>query len=150
MTTLLELQNEGQLSCPLLTDFELWANATLAAINHTKNAAFTLRITGAAEVQSLNMQYRNQDKPTNVLSFPADLPEELELPDIGDIVICAEIVEQEAFEQKKPLKSHWAHMTVHGILHLLGYDHLEDSEATVMEALETKILTTLGYTAPYE
>jgi probable rRNA maturation factor len=150
MTALLELQNEGQLNCPSLTDFELWANATLAAINHTKNAAFTLRIAGAVEVQSLNMQYRNQDKPTNVLSFPADLPEELELPDIGDIVICAEIVEQEAFEQKKPLKSHWAHMTVHGILHLLGYDHLEDSEATIMEALETKILTTLGYTAPYE
>jgi probable rRNA maturation factor len=150
MTAQLELQNDGQLSCPSLTNFELWANAALAAINHTKPAAFTLRIAGAVEVQSLNMQYRNQDKPTNVLSFPADLPPELELPDIGDIVICAEIVEQEAFEQKKPLKSHWAHMTVHGILHLLGYDHLEDSEANVMEALETKILTTLGYTAPYE
>jgi len=96
------------------------------------------------------MQYRNQDKSTNVLSFPADLPPELELPDIGDIIICAEIVEQEATAQNKPLKSHWAHMTVHGILHLLGYDHLKDSEAIVMEALETKILTTLGYTAPYE
>jgi probable rRNA maturation factor len=150
MTAQLELQNDGQLSCPLLTDFELWANATLAAINHTKPAAFTLRIAGAIEIQSLNAQYRNQDKATNVLSFPADLPAELELPDIGDIIICAEIVAQEAATQNKPLKSHWAHMTVHGILHLLGYDHLEDSEATVMEALETKILTTLGYTAPYE
>jgi probable rRNA maturation factor len=150
MTAQLELQNDGQLSCPSLTDFERWANATLAAINHSKPAAFTLRIAGTVEVQSLNAQYRNQDKATNVLSFPADLPAELELPDIGDIVICAKIVEQEAFEQKKPLKSHWAHMTVHGILHLLGYDHLEDSEASVMEALETKILTTLGYTAPYE
>jgi len=150
MTAQLELQNEGQLSCPSLTDFELWANATLAAINRSKPAAFTLRITDAAEVQSLNMQYRNQDKSTNVLSFPADLPPELELPDIGDIIICAEIVAQEATAQNKPLKSHWAHMTVHGILHLLGYDHLKDSEAIVMEALETKILTTLGYTAPYE
>ena len=150
MTVQLELQNDGQLNCPLLADFELWANATLAAINHTKPAAVTLRIAGTVEIQSLNMQYRNQDKSTNVLSFPADLPAELELPDIGDIVICVEIVEQEAFEQKKPLKSHWAHMTVHGILHLLGYDHLEDSEATVMEALETKTLTTLGYAAPYE
>ena len=150
MTAQLELQNDGHLSCPSLTDFELWANATLAAINYSKPAAFTLRITAAVEVQSLNMQYRNQDKPTNVLSFPADLPPELELPDIGDIIICAEIVAQEATAQNKPLKSHWAHMTVHGILHLLGYDHLKDSEAIVMEALETKILTTLGYTAPYE
>jgi probable rRNA maturation factor len=101
-------------------------------------------------VRSLNSQYRNQDKPTNVLSFPADLPAELELPDLGDIIICAEIVEQEAATQKKSLKSHWAHMTVHGILHLLGYDHINDSDATKMEALETQILLKLGFIAPYE
>ncbi|MFT6311258.1 MAG: putative rRNA maturation factor [Porticoccus sp.] len=150
MTAQLELQNDDQLRCPTLVDFELWSNATLAAINYNKLAAFTLRIASANEVQSLNAQYRNQDKPTNVLSFPADLPAELELPDIGDLIICAEIVEKEAVAQNKPLKSHWAHMTVHGILHLLGYDHLEDSEATKMEALETEIVTTLGFMAPYE
>ena len=150
MTAQLELQNDDHLSCPSLREFELWANAALATINYTKPAAFTLRITSITEVQSLNAQYRNQDKATNVLSFPADLPAELELPDIGDIIICAEIVAQEAMAQNKPLKSHWAHMTVHGILHLLGYDHLADSEAIEMEALESAILMTLGFTAPYE
>jgi probable rRNA maturation factor len=150
MTAQLELQNDDQLSCPALVDFELWANATLTAVNYKSPAAFTLRVASASEVQSLNAQYRNQDKPTNVLSFPADLPAELELPDIGDLIICAEIVEKEAVAQKKSLKSHWAHMTVHGILHLLGYDHLEDSEAAKMETLETKIVTSLGFMAPYE
>jgi probable rRNA maturation factor len=150
MAARLELQNDDHLSCPSLTDFQLWANATLAGISHTKPAAFTLRITDTAETQNLNAQYRNQNKPTNVLSFPADLPAELNLPDIGDIIICAEIVAQEAAAQNKSIKSHWAHMTVHGILHLLGYDHLADSEAIEMEAIETEILTTLGFTAPYE
>jgi probable rRNA maturation factor len=150
MIAQLELQNDNHLNCPSLREFERWANASLATINYAKPAAFTLRIADPTEIQKLNAQYRNQDKATNVLSFPASLPAELELPDIGDIVICAEIVEQEAAAQHKPLENHWAHMTVHGILHLLGYDHMVEGEAVKMEALETQILITLGFAAPYE
>src|SRR5690606_24067449 len=94
--------------------------------------------------------YRHQDKPTNVLSFPADIPAELNLPLLGDLVICAPVVEREAMEQRKTLEAHWAHMVVHGTLHLVGYDHITEPEAEEMESLETKILTGMGFPPPYE
>jgi probable rRNA maturation factor len=84
------------------------------------------------------------------LSFPADIPEEVGIPLLGDLVICAPVVEREAQEQQKTVDAHWAHMLVHGSLHLLGYDHIEDDEAELMEALETNIITGLGFSAPYE
>jgi probable rRNA maturation factor len=84
------------------------------------------------------------------LSFPADIPEEVGIPLLGDLVICAPVVEREAQEQQKTVDAHWAHMLVHGSLHLLGYDHIEDNEAELMEALETTIITGLGFSAPYE
>ena len=104
---------------------------------------------GCAGNDELNETYRGKAGPTNVLSFPADLPGELELPLLGDIVICAPVVSAEAAEQGKILSAHWAHMTVHGTLHLLGYDHIEEEEAATMEALESAILQRLNYPCPY-
>jgi len=133
---------------PSEAQLKSWATAALASLQ--PEAELSVRIVDLQESQQLNHQYRQKDKPTNVLSFPADLPEELNLPLLGDLVICAPVVEKEALEQHKTLDAHWAHMTVHGILHLLGYDHIDDSDALTMESLETRILTTLGFPAPYE
>ena len=88
-------------------------------------------------------------KPTNVLSFPFEAPPGIELPLLGDLIICRQVVEQEAEEQGKTVEAHWAHMVVHGTLHLLGYDHIEDEEAEEMEALEAEIMLALGYPDPY-
>ena len=102
-----------------------------------------------AESHELNLTYRGKDKPTNVLSFPFEAPPGIEMPLLGDLIICRQVVEQEAKEQQKPLEAHWAHMVVHGSLHLLGYDHIEDNEAEEMESLETEIMLALGYEDPY-
>lgn len=110
----------------------------------------TIRIVGAEESQALNFQYRGKDKPTNVLSFPFEAPPGITMPLAGDLVICAPVVEIEAREQHKALVAHWAHMVVHGMLHLQGYDHIEDDDAEVMEALEIRLLAQLGFINPYE
>ncbi|MGS6552627.1 rRNA maturation RNase YbeY [Escherichia coli] len=109
----------------------------------------TIRVVDTAESHSLNLTYRGKDKPTNVLSFPFEVPPGMEMSLLGDLVICRQVVEKEAQEQGKPLEAHWAHMVVHGSLHLLGYDHIEDDEAEEMEALETEIMLALGYEDPY-
>lgn len=101
------------------------------------------------ESQALNARYRGQRKPTNVLSFPMQLPEQVGERVLGDLVICAPVVEREAREQGKPAQAHWAHMVVHGMLHLQGYDHEAESDATAMEALEIRILADLGFENPY-
>lgn len=141
----------GYSPLPETTDMEYWAQAALeAACESSREAAeVSIRIVDEAESQELNARYRSKDKPTNVLSFPADLPAELNLPLLGDLVICAPVVAREAEEQGKSLEAHWAHMLVHGCLHLLGYDHTEDAEAEAMEALETRIITQLNYPPPY-
>src|SRR5690606_12322097 len=105
---------------------------------------------GDEESQALNLLYRGKDKPTNVLSFPCELPAGVDLPVLGDLVICQPVVNLEAAEQNKASEAHWAHMVIHGTLHLLGYDHEDDEEARVMESLETQLLTQLGYPRPYE
>lgn len=127
-----------------------WAKAVLA--NQIDAAEITIRVVDAEEMTHLNSTYRKKNKPTNVLSFPFDLPKgvELETPILGDIAICAEVVNQEASEQNKSTESHWAHMVVHGVYHLLGYDHIKDKEAKVMEALEIDTLIALGFEDPYE
>ena len=102
------------------------------------------------ESQQLNKQYRHKDKPTNVLSFPFEVPEGIELNLLGDLVVCAPVIQQEATEQGKVLFDHWAHMIIHGCLHLLGYDHINDTDADEMEALEIKILAQLSINNPYE
>lgn len=112
-------------------------------------AELSVRIVDEDESQALNLQYRGKDKPTNVLSFPCELPDGVELPLLGDLVICAQVVAKEALEQGKVLHAHWAHMVVHGTLHLLGYDHIEDGEAEEMEAIEIQVLLELGYPNPY-
>ena len=133
---------------PDADSLQRWVAAALR--DERAEAELSVRIVDAPESRELNHRYRQQDKPTNVLSFPSDLPPELEIPLLGDLVVCAPVVAAEAREQGKTLEAHWAHMIVHGTLHLLGYDHIDDSDADVMESLETDILTQLGYPAPYQ
>lgn len=124
-----------------------WAQAALL----TEHAcSVCVRVVGNNEAQSLNRQYRDRDYPTNVLSFPADMPDLPGLPRLlGDLVLCAPVIRREALEQGKPELSHWAHMLVHGMLHLQGMDHQDDLEADAMEALEVRILKQLGVANPY-
>ncbi|MBU6950021.1 rRNA maturation RNase YbeY [Hahella sp. HN01] len=124
----------------------LWAQA---ALRETGDHEVTIRIVDAEESQELNAQYRGKDKPTNVLSFPFENPPGLTLPLLGDLVICAPVVFNEAVEQQKTAAAHWAHMVIHGMLHLQGYDHIIDEEAEVMESLETELVTSLGFPPPY-
>lgn len=109
----------------------------------------TIRIVDEAEITALNRDYRSKDKATNVLSFPADLPDHIDLPLLGDLVICAAVVKREAEAQHKTTNDHWAHMVIHGTLHLLGYDHTGDDEAEIMEGLEIDALATLHIANPY-
>lgn len=132
---------------PGARDFERWSLAALK--NSEKHFELTIRIVDEAEISDLNANYRGKDKPTNVLSFPFEVPEHVELDLLGDLVICAQVVRTEAQEQNKDEIAHWAHMTIHGVLHLLGYDHIDDIEAEEMEGLEIKILHELGYANPY-
>jgi probable rRNA maturation factor len=131
---------------PHARSFARWANAAFAAAasrSRSKATELTIRVVGAAESRRLNRTWRGKDKPTNVLSFAA------EAPVLGDLAICAPVVVREAREQGKPPAAHWAHMVVHGVLHLLGYDHENDRDAERMEARETKILAQLGMPNPY-
>lgn len=121
----------------------------LQTANEQSPVELTIRVCDIDEITELNATYRDKHKPTNVLSFPADLPPDIDIPLLGDIIICADVVNQEASEQKKTGDAHWAHMVVHGVLHLLGYDHIEDEEAQVMEGLETRLLTGAGFAPPY-
>lgn len=124
-----------------------WAEAALKS--NRDSAELTIRIVDTEEMTDLNFTYRHKHKPTNVLSFPAP-PEIQKQEDIlGDIVICADVVNHEAKEQNKSSEAHWAHMTVHGVFHLLGYDHEEDAEAEKMEALEKIVMKSLGFPDPY-
>ena len=145
---IIDLQiNSDSSDLPALEELEQWAKAAVA--EHREEAEISILIVDTEEGAELNQQWRGKEGPTNVLSFPSDLPEELQLPLLGDLVICAPVVEREAKEQKKTLKSHWAHMIVHGTLHLLGYDHIQDDEADEMESLETTIMQQLSYPDPY-
>jgi len=144
----IDIQNACSRAVPDDADFTRWLEAAIG--DERDIAEVSLRIVDADEITALNHQYRGKAYATNVLSFPADLPVELELPLLGDIVICAEVVEREASEQHKTAEAHWAHMVVHGALHLLGYDHIEDDEAEIMENREIDILHQLNFPNPYE
>jgi probable rRNA maturation factor len=134
---------------PAVGSFRRWVQAALAGARHRKPAELSIRIVGAREGRALNRQYRGKDYATNVLSFPVELPPGISLPLLGDLVIAAPVVAREAREQGKLARNHYAHLTVHGTLHLLGYDHQNDADAECMEALETRILASLGITDPY-
>ena len=131
---------------PKISDFENWAKA----VPSSEQTSACLRIVDEHEAKNLNKKYRHIDKATNVLSFPAEIPSELEIKFLGDIVICAPIVGREVQQNDKELSAHWAHLLVHGILHLLGHDHQVDHEADIMESLEIEILQKLNIQNPYE
>ena len=143
----LQLACEETTGLPDEALFQRWLDAVLPKFQ--PQSEVTIRIVDEEESHHLNLTYRGKDKPTNVLSFPFEAPPEVELPLLGDLIICRQVVEQEAIEQQKSAEEHWAHMVVHGCLHLLGYDHIEDDEAEEMESLETEILAELGYADPY-
>ncbi|WP_165310588.1 rRNA maturation RNase YbeY [Vibrio ziniensis] len=143
----LQLAVEDENGLPSEEHFVTWLEAAITPFQ--QQAEVTIRIVDSEESHQLNMDYRGKDKPTNVLSFPFEAPPGMELDLLGDLVICRQVVEQEASEQNKPLLAHWAHMVVHGSLHLLGYDHIEDDEAEEMESLETELLQKLGFDDPY-
>ncbi|MFP1765104.1 rRNA maturation RNase YbeY [Lonsdalea quercina] len=143
----LQIACESGDGLPSEAHFQRWLEAVLPQFQ--AKSEVTIRIVDEAESHELNHTYRGKDKPTNVLSFPFEAPPEVELPLLGDLIICRQVVEQEAAEQEKTQEEHWAHMVVHGCLHLLGYDHIEDSEAEEMESLETEIMQGMGYADPY-
>lgn len=122
-----------------------WASLAMGATD----SGLTIRVVSTDEIVELNKTYRNKSQATNVLSFPADYPVEMNIAYLGDIAICADVVLQEAQSQQKTLSEHWAHMVIHGVLHLLGYDHIQDDEAKEMESLEIQLLNDLGYANPY-
>ena len=138
---------------PAAVSFRKWVAAALAG--RIREADLAIRLVDAREGRALNRHYRGKDYATNVLSFPADMPEGVKLPKgvrmplLGDLVLCAPVVAREAREQKKPLADHYAHLTVHGVLHLLGWNHEDAREAECMEALERQILAGLGIADPY-
>jgi probable rRNA maturation factor len=160
VSALLDLQLASDCAdIPKQADIQLWLDTLLSHQNITEKE-MTVRIVDEAEIQQLNQQYRGKDKTTNVLSFPFEMPE-LILPDsvdmdesmsdfLGDIVICAQVVSQESKEQNKLLSDHWAHMLIHGTLHLLGYDHIEEQDAEEMESIEIAILQKLAIDDPYQ
>ena len=126
-----------------------WIQHTLASQCDT--CELTLRLVGLDEITQLNGDYRKQNKATNVLAFPANLPDTvvLEYPLLGDVIVCPAILKEESMALNKPLTAHWALIVIHGVLHLLGYDHLEDDDTTVMQSLEIKLLAELGFAHPY-
>ena len=149
MTIQVEVENvsgcvQGVPEARLFTEW-----VALALEGRRTSAELCVRLVDEAESASLNWHYRQKDKATNVLSFPSGLPEDFDPPILGDLAICAQVVAREAVEQGKTEQAHWAHLVIHGTLHLLGFDHVDDSEADVMEAQEIALLSRLGYANPY-
>lgn len=153
MSLALELQNElperEQGDLPTQVDFEHWIATALEKAGHAGDVELTLRIVDEAEGRALNAEWRGKEYATNVLSFPMEMPEHAGIPYLGDLVICAPVVAREAAAQDKAVAAHWAHLSIHGLLHLLGFDHETEAEAEQMEALEVQIVTSLGYPDPY-
>ncbi len=148
MELVIDMQIPSQAeNLPQAADFKRWIAAALPA--NTASAEVVVRIVDEQESAELNQTYRGKQGSTNVLSFPFMAPAEVDMDLLGDLVICAPVIAREAIEQHKSAESHWAHMAVHGTLHLLGFDHQTDEQAAEMEALEKKILTGMGYPAPY-
>lgn len=142
-----DIQYEVEGELPTEEQFQNWVTAALNG--QVEKGEVCIRVVSPEESQNLNHTYRDKDKATNVLSFPFEVPEGIPLSLLGDLVICADVVAEEATKQKKPLFNHWAHMVVHGCLHLIGFDHINDADAEEMEDLERQILATLNIADPY-
>ena len=136
-------------SIPDEAQLTTWASVVLEHLN-TGEKELTVRFVDNDESQALNSEYRGKDKPTNVLSFPFECPPEVPLNLLGDLVICVPVIAREAAEQQKAISDHYAHMIIHGTLHLLGFDHIEDDEAEEMEQLEITLLAKLSIDDPYQ
>jgi probable rRNA maturation factor len=149
MNLQVDVQSASGEPVPDEEDIRSWIAAALANAGRVSDSEISVRLVDDAEMAKLNRDYRDREGTTNVLSFPSDLPPELGLPLLGDIVICAPLVSKEAAEQRKPVLAHWAHLTIHGTLHLLGYDHLEEADAAIMENLESHALQRFGFPCPY-
>jgi len=134
---------------PSKKDFIRWLNSLLPLFNDKDKTELTIRLVDESEIHELNMIYRREDSPTNILSFSFESPKNIKIKLLGDLVICSTVVEQEAINQGKTLYAHWAHIIIHGSLHLLGYDHIIHKEAQKMEKIETEIMKKLGYPDPY-
>lgn len=132
---------------PTKAKLQLWAETALLA--QQASGSLTIRLVDEAESQCLNRDYRGKDYPTNVLSFPFAAPPGMPQLHLGDLVICVPVMVREAAEQGKTLEAHWAHLVIHGCLHLLGFDHIDDADAEEMEALERDLLAQLGFADPY-
>src|SRR3990167_8896304 len=144
----LDLQIASEGAAPSLEQLQLWCSKGLSP--RSADSELTIRMVDEPEGRELNNTWRHKDYATNVLSFPADVTDGLlDIPLLGDLVICVPVVEREAAEQGKSLEAHWAHLVIHGCLHLLGYDHIDDAEAEEMEALEQNLLAELGHPDPY-
>ena len=133
---------------PSQDQFQYWIDSVLK--EDSQDSEIVIRVVDEDEMTQFNEQYRNKTGSTNILSFPFDVPDAVESDLLGDLLVCAAVVEREAQQQDKILEHHWAHMIVHGVLHLLGYDHIDDQDAEEMEALEVKILKTIKINNPYE
>jgi len=149
MSLIIELSvsdDVNKLNLPSEEDFQHWAESSYAGNNEV---VISLQVVSSDEMRVLNKDFRGKDKSTNVLSFPMELPEEVGINILGDLALCDEVIESEAKEQGKAAIAHWAHMVVHGMLHLQGYDHIEDEEANIMETKEIEIMQVLGFENPY-
>ncbi|NQY27381.1 MAG: rRNA maturation RNase YbeY [Piscirickettsiaceae bacterium] len=146
VTVDLQIADDGK--HPGVDQFQQWVDVALQEVS--EDCELSIRLVDCDESAELNANYRGKDKPTNVLSFPFDSSVEIKPKLLGDLVICASVVEQEAKEQNKTAHDHWAHLVVHGCLHLLGYDHIDDEDAEIMESLEIKLLQSLNIDDPYQ
>jgi probable rRNA maturation factor len=147
MNVEVDIQLATATDCPSGRRLREWTRRALAG--RREDAQLTVRVVDVAEMTTLNETYRGKPGPTNVLSFPCDTIPGVDLPLLGDVVICAPVVAREAAEQGKAAEAHWAHMVVHGVLHLLGYDHVTDQQAQAMEDQEVAILEGMGFGDPY-
>ena len=141
----------GAVEVPTQEKFQQWAEIFESdeLIESDSAQEVCIRIIDEAEMTELNLRYRDKNSPTNVLAFPCETPEGVSQNYIGDVIICAPVVTQQASAQQKSIESHWAHLTLHGILHLLGYDHIVDADAEIMEKCEVQLMAKLGFPNPY-
>ncbi|HRD68606.1 MAG TPA: rRNA maturation RNase YbeY [Legionella sp.] len=151
MTYYIDIQNASDETLPLDED-KLSQLAQLALRDSLNDAELTIRLVTPEEMIHLNNTYRKINKTTNVLAFPSDLPDHvtLEFPFIGDVIICPQVLKSESQQENKTLEEHWSLIVIHGVLHLLGYDHVNDEDSIIMQAIEIKLLAELGYASPYK